>query len=104
MHKLAFAKFKIFYKKRDIDSSINETISRNPETFWFKNNGITIICDDFIVDGKQIKLKDFSIVNGGQTTTLLHKSKEINKENDLYLPCKIIRTMGESEDEKTCLV
>lgn len=89
-----------FIKKRDIDSSINETISRNPETFWFKNNGITIICDDFIVDGKQIKLKDFSIVNGGQTTTLLHKSKEINKENDLYLPCKIIRTMGESEDEK----
>lgn len=89
-----------FIKKRDIDSSINETISRSPETFWFKNNGITIICDEFDVDGKQVKLKNFSIVNGGQTTTLLHKSKEINKENDLYLPCKIIRTMGETEDEK----
>jgi hypothetical protein len=89
-----------YIKKRDIDSSINETINKNPETFWFKNNGITIICDDFDVDGKHVKLKNFSIVNGGQTTTLLHKSKEINKENDLFLPCKIIRTIGETEDEK----
>jgi len=89
-----------FIKKRDIDSSINETISKSPDTFWFKNNGLTIICDDFDVDGKQVKLQNFSIVNGGQTTTLLHKSKDINKGNDLFLPCKIIRTIGENEDDK----
>lgn len=89
-----------FVKKRDIDTSINETISRYPETFWFKNNGLTIICDDFEISGKEIKLRNFSIVNGGQTTTLLHKSKEINKEHDFYLPCKIIRTVGDTEDEK----
>lgn len=89
-----------FIKKRDIDASINETISKSPDTFWFKNNGLTIICDDFDVDGKQVKLQNFSIVNGGQTTTLLHKSKDINKGNDLYLPCKIIRTIGENEDDK----
>lgn len=89
-----------FVKKKDIDSSIKDTISKSPETFWFKNNGITIICDDFEIDGKQVKLKNFSIVNGGQTTTLLYKSKEINKENDLFLPCKIIQTRGTTEDEK----
>ncbi|MDE7163409.1 MAG: AIPR family protein [Clostridia bacterium] len=89
-----------FVKKRDIDSSINETISKYPETFWFKNNGLTIICDDFDVSGREVKLKNFSIVNGGQTTSLLHKSKEINKEHDFYLPCKIIRTLGETEDDK----
>ncbi|MBE5749164.1 MAG: hypothetical protein E7344_06030 [Clostridiales bacterium] len=89
-----------FIKKRDIDSSINQTINNSPDSFWFKNNGITIICDEFSIDGKVVKLKNFSIVNGGQTTTLLHKSKEINKENDLFLPCKIIKTLGETEDEK----
>ena len=89
-----------FIKKRDIDSSINETINKDPNSFWFKNNGITIVCDDFALDGKQVKLLNFSIVNGGQTTTLLHKSKEITKQNDLYLPCKIIRTIGETEDQK----
>ena len=89
-----------FVKKRDIDASINDTINRSPDTFWFKNNGLTIICDDFTITGKEVKLKNFSIVNGGQTTTLLHKSKEINKEHDFYLPCKIIRTVGETEDDK----
>lgn len=89
-----------FIKKRDIDDSINDTIRNCPESFWFKNNGLTIICDDFEVSGKEVKLKNFSIVNGGQTTTLLHKSKEINKEHDFFLPCKIIKIIGNTEDEK----
>lgn len=89
-----------FIKKRDIDSSIMSTISNDPNTFWFKNNGITIICEEFKVSGTIVKIKKFSIVNGGQTTTLLHKSKAINKDNDLYLPCKIIKIQGETEDEK----
>lgn len=89
-----------YIKKRDIDSSINETINNSPESFWYKNNGITIVCDEFLISGKEIKLKNFSIVNGGQTTTLLYKSSEINKENDLFLPCKIIKTVGNTEDEK----
>lgn len=85
---------------RDIDRAIKETINSNPESFWLKNNGITIICDDFDIDGKEVKLKNFSIVNGGQTTYLIHKSKSINENNDFYLPCKIIRISGETEDEK----
>lgn len=85
---------------RDIDKGIAETINTNPESFWLKNNGITIICDDFSIDGKEVKLRNFSIVNGGQTTYMLHKSASINDTNDLFLPCKIIKATGESEDEK----
>ena len=85
---------------RDIDKGIAETINTNPESFWLKNNGITIICDDFGIDGKEVKLRNFSIVNGGQTTYMLHKSASINDTNDLFLPCKIIKATGESEDEK----
>lgn len=85
---------------RDIDNAIKETISKDPESFWLKNNGITVICDDFEIDGREVKLKNFSIVNGGQTTYMLHKSASINSENDLYLPCKIIKIIGDTEDEK----
>lgn len=85
---------------RDIDNAIKETIRNDPESFWLKNNGITVICDDFEIDGREVKLKNFSIVNGGQTTYMLHKSASINNEDDLYLPCKIIRIVGEGEDEK----
>ena len=85
---------------RDIDKAIAETINNDPESFWLKNNGITIICDDFDIDGREVKMKNFSIVNGGQTTYMLHKNPNINDSHDLYLPCKIIKTTGNTEDEK----
>ena len=85
---------------RDIDKAISDTITNNPDSFWLMNNGITIICDEFCIDGKEVKLKNFSIINGGQTTYMLHKSTSINSENDLYLPCKIIQIAGDTEDEK----
>jgi hypothetical protein len=89
-----------YIRKRDIDDSINQTIKNEPDQFWFRNNGITIVCDYFRVDGKIVHLKDFSIVNGGQTTTLIHRSNQITKDSDLYLPCKIIKSIGDNLDEK----
>lgn len=85
---------------RDIDRGIEETIRCTPESFWLKNNGITIVCDDFKIDGREVKLRNFSIINGGQTTYMLHKSRYIDETHDLFLPCKIIRTDGNTEDEK----
>lgn len=85
---------------RDIDKAIQETIKQEPDRFWYKNNGLTIICDDFTIDGKFIKLRNFSIVNGGQTTYMIHRSNEIDCDNDLFVPCKIIRLIGDTEDEK----
>jgi len=85
---------------RDIDKGIEETIKTCPESFWLKNNGITIVCGDFDIDGTEVKLRDFSIINGGQTTYMIHKSRVIDENNDLYLPCKIIKTEGETEDQK----
>ena len=32
---------------------------------------------------------------------MLHKSPSINSDHDLYLPCKIIRIVGDTEDEKS---
>lgn len=87
-------------KGTDIDKGIKETIKENPESFWLKNNGITIICDNFDIDSKEVKLRNFSIINGGQTTYLIHKSPEINESNDFYLPCKLIKNEGTTEDEK----
>lgn len=85
---------------REIDRGIEDTINNSPESFWLKNNGITIVCDDFDVDGREVRLKNFSIINGGQTTYMLAKSRHINEMHDLFLPCKIIRVEGTTEDEK----
>lgn len=85
---------------RDIDRGIEKTIQETPESFWLKNNGITIVCGNFEIDGCEVKLRDFSIINGGQTTYMLHKSPYISETRDLFLPCKIIKTDGNTEDEK----
>lgn len=84
----------------NIDKEIRKTIKENPESFWLKNNGITIICDDFRIDGRDVHLKNFSIVNGGQTVYVLHKSKSLDKNHDFWLSCKIIKTLGITETEK----
>lgn len=85
---------------KEVDRGIEESIQSSPELFWHKNNGITIVCSDFDIDGREVKLFNFSIVNGGQTTYMIHKSKYIDETHDLFLPCKIIKTEGETDDEK----
>lgn len=57
---------------------MENTIRTEPEKFWFYNNGITIIAEDFETekssDAKnvdKITLKEFSIINGAQTTSAL---------------------------------
>ena len=80
-----------------IDSEIKATIEKNPELFWLKNNGITIICDDFRIDGREVHLKNFSIVNGGQTVYVLHKSKKLVETNDFWLSCKIREIFNSSK-------
>ena len=89
-----------YIRKKDIDEAIRDTIVNHPDDFWFRNNGITIICDDFEIDGPSVKLSNFSIVNGGQTTAMISKGSEVNEDNDFFLPCKIIRSRGTDELEK----
>lgn len=51
--------------------SMEKTIIKCPENFWYFNNGITIIADSFERKNKNVVLKNFSIVNGAQTTSAL---------------------------------
>ena len=79
-----------------VDNGIKRTLESDRENFWFLNNGIIIACIDYDVDGDTIKLQDFSIVNGGQTTTLIGSYKGTNTK-EFYIPCKIVAT---KDDEK----
>ncbi len=86
--------------EKKVDDAISKTIKDDSESFWLKNNGITIICEDFEIDGVEVKLRNFSIVNGGQTTYQLSISKNIDDTHDFYLTCKIIKIVRESEKDK----
>lgn len=77
-----------YIANKTIDSGILKTIKDTPEDFWFLNNGITIACRYYEIDGNKIKLNDFSIVNGGQTTKLIGDSKFTKVP--FLVTCKII--------------
>lgn len=63
-----------------VDQSIRETLEKEPEKFWYKNNGVTILVEnpDFKLKSAEElilgeiepgKRPDFSVVNGAQTIT-----------------------------------
>ncbi len=80
-----------YIRNKLVDSGIKKTLDKDRENFWFLNNGIIIACESFGVDGDTIWLQNFSIVNGGQTTTLIGEYKGSNKE-EFSIPCKIVST------------
>ena len=85
-----------FIRNNMVDSGIKDTLSYNRENFWFLNNGIIIACEEFVPDGNTIRLYNFSIVNGGQTTTLIGTYKGASTEL-FYIPCKIVSTKNNRE-------
>ena len=87
--------------QKSVDDAIDETIKKERQNFWYYNNGITIGCTDYSIDGYKLKLYGFSIINGAQTTTKIGKSNAVNEKNDFALTCKVVRadnTFGEEEN------
>lgn len=79
-------------KSKTYDGMAN-TIRKEPQNFWFYNNGITVIAEDYDTNHEEgniverIILKDFSIINGAQTTSALGKflknAQMDNNEEDI---------------------
>ena len=69
-------------RKGGINEKIVETAENRPGDFWALNNGITIVAESFekCVSNNKYILRQFSIVNGCQTTVSLSKATETTPE------------------------
>ncbi len=85
-----------YIKNQNIDSKITDSILDDYKTFWYLNNGIIIVCDSFELVGKELMLKNFSIVNGGQTTRMIGT---IPFENDFYILAKVLKAPAEMNEK-----
>lgn len=83
-----------YVRQNTVDDGIKKTIENSPELFWYKNNGIVIICNKFKLDGTKLKLWNFSIINGGQTTNRIGR---IDILKDFYITCKVVRMEGSEQ-------
>jgi hypothetical protein len=87
-----------FTRSKKVDTDIENTISLDPNNFWYRNNGILIVCEDYELKGKELELKNFSIVNGGQTTTLIGKLDI--PDSDFFIQCKVVKIKGSNQDSR----
>lgn len=74
--------------------SMSDTIIKCPENFWYYNNGITIIAKEIMVDpsdSSKVHLKNFSIVNGAQTTSSLGLFLKEAKKNQEHYKIELLK-------------
>ena len=90
-----------YIKSSNIDNKIEDSILFDGKDFWYLNNGIIIVCNDYKVVNNEVWLKQFSIVNGGQTSRMIGT---IPFENDFFISCKIIKNVFETPQEKNVFI
>jgi hypothetical protein len=56
-------------KKGEVNFGLAETIQKEPENFFYYNNGISALCEEYSFDPKtrKLKVKKLQIANGAQT-------------------------------------
>ena len=87
-------------------AGVSDTITKEPDKFWFYNNGITIVAEDYDAGAdnsakEKFVLKNFSIINGAQTTSSLgrylreaqynHDKDAINCLKKVYVLTRILK-------------
>jgi len=76
-----------------INKGIRKTINEEPEMFFAYNNGITATAEEVELNEKNelVKIKNFQIVNGGQTTASLFNTKKADKVDlsDIFVQMKL---------------
>lgn len=79
-----------------VNSEIFDTIKTTPENFIILNNGITIVCDEFKQNNTKLSISNPQIVNGCQTSHVLHTAfKKGNSIDHVPLSVKFISTTDE---------
>lgn len=79
--------------KGAVNREIERTIREQPEMFLLRNNGITIVCDDFEqVRDKLVKIENPQIVNGCQTSNCLFNYRDDSMLGGVQVLVRVIST------------
>lgn len=83
--------------KTTVNKGLRETLQNDPNKFFYYNNGITIVVNDFEDDGNFVTLHAPQIVNGAQTSNsvLDHAKRTRNMEGSMTVT--IIKADDEQE-------
>ncbi|GED43620.1 AIPR family protein [Cobetia marina] len=83
-----------------VNKKIRKTLeAKDFDLFCVLNNGVTIVATSITPAGNRFTIRDYQVVNGCQTSHVLHDCRNIEGINQVFVPIKIIVT--ENEDIKT---
>jgi hypothetical protein len=77
-------------KKGEVNFGLTETLEKNPDKFFYFNNGISALCEafEFNTKTKQLKANKLQIVNGAQTIGAI-KNANTEKLRDVLVLVKL---------------
>jgi hypothetical protein len=84
-----------------VNEGIRTTLAKpeGRQRFWYYNNGIAIVCDDYKLDrdNGKVKLTNMQVVNGAQTTTTLSHCLELLRNDP---QAKVLVRIVKAPDEE----
>lgn len=98
-----------FLGSTEINRGMEATLAREPEYFWYYNNGITIICDEAKQESSRgrniLRVTNPQVINGQQTTrTLAATVKKGPRASVLVRVIRVPRAAGNSGNHFETLV
>jgi hypothetical protein len=92
---------RLYLGEKNTNKGMMKTLRDDKERgrFHLLNNGITVVCEKYSVNGNEIVIDDFQVVNGCQTTETLWRYYNEDPEGaiEVSVPLRIIETKGSEE-------
>jgi hypothetical protein len=90
-----------FLGNTQINRGMEATLKKEPQFFWYYNNGITIICDDARRESSRgrdiLRVTNPQVINGQQTTRTL--ARAVGKTTAASVLVRVIRVSRDNEHE-----
>ncbi|MFB6505920.1 AIPR family protein [Streptomyces sp. NPDC002466] len=91
---LFFDNVRDFQGETDVNADIRQTLASGDRSrFCVLNNGVTVVAHDLKSTGNRLTLVDFQVVNGCQTSHILHSERE--NLDGVYVPFRLIVTLDD---------
>lgn len=85
-----------------VNAKIKSTLDQGKfDLFCVLNNGVTVVASSLTAAGNRFTIRDYQVVNGCQTSHVLHECSKLAGIDKVYVPMKIIVT--DNEDIKTSI-
>jgi len=96
LYNIFYDNIRDFQGDNPVNSKIRITLEQKKfELFCLLNNGVTVVATSLTPAGNKFTLRDYQIVNGCQTSHVLHAARNIEGIENINVPVKVIVTEDE---------